>query len=368
MKGLVDATLREGEQAAYVYFEPKQKLHIIDLLTRIGIEEIELGIAVKNPEIKELFHQARKQTSARLSLWCRCLPADIDETLALEPDIIAMSVPVSDIHIEHKLKKSRQWVLETVYKSINYIRRRHDLYISLGLEDASRAALEFVKEVCKVAQEAGANRIRFADTLGVLSPLEMSSIVKELKACCTLDIGVHTHNDFGMATANAISALQAGADFVDVTACGLGERAGNAALEEIVAFLAKRMGRKHYQLSLLRPLCHYVADAARVPISPKKPIVGEEIFTCESGIHIDGLLKCPQTYEPLMPEELGLKRKFLIGKKAGEKALAAKLTSLGVKLSAIQLHKVLKEVKITSSPLNRCLTDEELLQIVQKAA
>ncbi len=368
MKGLVDTTLREGEQAAYVYFEPEQKLHIIDLLTQIGIEEIELGVAVKNPEIKELFYQAKKHTSARLSLWCRCLPADIDETLALGPDVIAISVPVSDIHIEHKLKKSRQWVLETVSRSVRYIRGRHNLYISLGLEDASRAELEFVKQVCAVAQRAGANRIRFADTLGILSPLEMYHIVKELKVCCSLDIGVHTHNDFGMATANAISALQAGADFVDVTVCGLGERAGNTALEEVVAFLVKRMGKECYRLSPLRPLCHYVADAARVPISPKKPIVGEEIFTCESGIHIDGILKYSQTYEPLRPEELGLKRKFLIGKKAGEKALAAKLASLGIDLNTIHLEEILKRVKITSSSLNRCLTDEELLQIVQKAA
>jgi len=368
MKGIVDTTLREGEQAAYVYFDPKQKLNIIDLLTCIGIEEIELGIAVKNPEMKELFKQARKQTPVRLSLWCRCLPSDIDETLSLNPDVIAMSVPVSDIHIEHKLRKTRQWVLETTRRSIAYLREKSDLYISLGLEDASRADLSFVAMVCEVAQKEGVNRIRFADTLGILNPLEIYKIVQTLKSHFSLDIGVHTHNDFGMATANAIAAILAGADFVDVTVCGLGERAGNAALEEVVAFLVKRMGSKHYTLFHLHSLCRYVAETACIPISPKKPIVGEEIFVCESGIHIDGLLKCPQTYEPLIPEELGLKREILIGKKTGKNAITAKLTALGIKLTHSQLDEVLKQVKITSSRLNRCLSDKELLQIVHRAA
>lgn len=368
MQGIIDSTLREGEQSAYVYFDIEQKFHIIDLLSQIGIDEIELGIAVKNPEIKEFFIQARERVPVHFSLWCRCLKADIDETLSLNPDIIAMSVPVSDIHIKYKLAKTRQWVLETVQKNIGYVRAKSDCYISLGLEDASRANFEFVKKVCDIAQKEGVNRIRFADTLGILSPIEIYKNIKFLKSHFNFDIGVHTHNDFGMATANAIAAVQAGADFIDVTTCGLGERAGIAASEEIMAFLAKRMDIKRYNLSLLRSLYHYVAGAAHIPVSPKKPIVGEEIFTYESGIHIDGFLKHSQTYEFFFPEELGLKRKILIGKKIGKNALDAKLTTLGFKLTHPQLDKVLNQVKITSSRLNRCLTDKELLQIIHKAA
>ncbi|RLB83144.1 MAG: homoaconitate hydratase [Deltaproteobacteria bacterium] len=364
MKGVIDSTLREGEQAAHVYFDLSEKLRIIDLLIKVGVDEIEVGIAVTNPEIKELVREARKLAGCpKLALWCRCLPGDIDETWDLSPDILALSISVSDVHIEHKLGRDRTWVVSRVREGIRHAKDKSSCYLSLGLEDASRAKLDFVEEVCTVAEREGINRIRFADTLGIMDPITMFDTITRLRSWFSIDIGVHTHNDFGMATANAVAALKAGADFVDVTVSGLGERAGNAALEEVLAFLAKRNGVSRYNLKHLPKLAHYVAQAAHIPLSPRKPVVGEDIFTCESGIHIDGLVKNPLNYEPYDPSEVSLHRKFLIGKKAGRNALRYKLKSLGINAEGYLLEQLLMKVKTESSRLKMSLTDEELLHL-----
>jgi len=216
VKGIIDSTLRDGEQAANVYFDLTEKLHIIDLLIKGGIDEIELGIAVQNPETGELIKQARKLAECpKLALWCRCLPGDIEETLAMSPDVLALSIPVSDIHIEHKLGQDRSWIMTKARESIRQARDKSSCYLSLGLEDASRAEPDFVEEISFLAVAEGINRIRFADTVGIMDPISIFRIITRLKTCFSIDIGVHTHNDFGMATANAVAALKAGADFAD---------------------------------------------------------------------------------------------------------------------------------------------------------
>ncbi len=364
MKGIIDATLREGEQAANVYFDLTEKLHIINLLIKVGIDEIELGIAMQTPETKELIKQARKLAGCpKLALWCRCTSSDIKETMCLLPDTLAISISVSDIHIKYKLGKDKKWILARVCDSIKQIKDKSSCYLSLGLEDASRADMNFVQEVCCVAQEEGINRIRFADTVGIMDPITMFDAITKLRSLLSVDVGVHTHNDFGMATANAVSALAAGADFVDVTVNGLGERAGNAALEEIVAFVAKRKGIDKYNLKCLSSLSNYVAQISHVPVSPKKPVVGKDIFTCESGIHLDGLIKNPSNYEPYDPAEVSLHRKFIIGKKAGKNALRYKLKSLNLSADGCLLEELLIKLKNESSRLKTSLTDKELLQI-----
>ncbi|MEW5804116.1 MAG: homoaconitate hydratase [bacterium] len=372
MKGIIDTTLREGEQSAHVYFNLAEKLHIIGLLDRVGIDEIEAGVAVMNPETRELFRQVRelfgqgrdRSITPLFSLWCRCQASDIDETLNLSPDILSMSIPVSDIHIKKKLGRNRSWVLARVSDSIKQAKdTAPSCYLSLGLEDASRADFAFVEEVCSRAQEEGINRIRFADTVGIMDPLTMVSTITRLKAFFKVDLGVHTHNDFGMATANAVSALASGADFVDVTVNGIGERAGNAALEEVITFMAKRKGVDTYDLKPLRFLSDYVARASGSDIPPRKPIVGKDIFTCESGIHLDGLMKHPSTYEPYDPAEVCMERTFLVSKKAGKSALRHKLESLGLKTEGHLLVELLTKVKDESSRLKTDLTDEELLHL-----
>ncbi|MBW2011279.1 MAG: homoaconitate hydratase [Deltaproteobacteria bacterium] len=364
MKGIVDSTLREGEQAAHVYLDLNEKLRIIELLIDVGIDEIELGIAQKNPEIKKLMKKAKKLDGCpKLGLWCRCLPHDIDETLALFPDILNLSIPVSDIHLKNRLGRDRDWIMRRVGESIRQAGNKTSCYLSLGLEDASRADTEFLEKVCLIAQEEGIDRVRFADTLGIMDPLTMANTITRLKSLLKIDIGVHTHNDFGMATANAVSALSAGADFADVTVNGLGERAGNAALEEIIAFLVKKRGMGKYRLKPLYSLSRYVAEVSHIPIYQKKPVVGEDIFTCESGIHIDGLIKDTSTYEPYDPSEVCLERKFLVGKKAGKNSLYHKLKTLGIKTESHILEALLIKVKNESSRIKMNLSDENLLHL-----
>ncbi len=368
MKGIVDSTLREGEQAAHVYFDLTEKLRIIGLLIKVGVDEIELGIAVQNPEINELLREARKLAGCpKLALWCRCLPKDIEETLALSPDVLAFSIPVSDIHIEHKLGRDRTWVMAGARESIQRAKDKSCCYLSLGLEDASRADPDFVEEISCMAEEEGIDRIRFADTVGVMDPVSMFRIITRLRKRFSVDIGVHTHNDFGMASANAVAALKAGADFADVTVSGLGERAGNAALEEVLAFLAKRSGVSRYNLKHLPALAHYVAQAAHIPLSPRRPVVGEDIFTCESGIHIDGLIKNSSNYEPFDPAEVSLKRKIIIGKKAGKNALRHKLSGLGLRVEENHLTGLLTKIREESSRLKVGFTDNELLHFCSSA-
>ncbi len=364
MKGIIDTTLREGEQTANVYFDLAEKLHIISLLNKVGIDEIELGIAAQNPEIDELIKEAGKLAGCpKLALWCRCLPKDIEESLKLCPDILAISIPVSDIHIKNKLGRDRKWALARVREGIRQAGDLSSCYLSLGLEDASRADMDFVDEVCLLAEKEGINRVRFADTVGIMDPIAIFDVISRLRSLLSVDIGVHAHNDFGMATANAIAALAAGADFADVTVNGLGERAGNAALEEVTAFLTKRKGIDRYNLKHLRPLSEYLAKVSNLPLSPKKPVVGKDIFTCDSGIHIDGLVKNPSNYEPYDPTEVSLDRRFLIGKNAGKNALRHKLESLGITTENHFLEDLLTMVKSESSRLKRNLTDEQLLQL-----
>ncbi|MBW1833494.1 MAG: homoaconitate hydratase [Deltaproteobacteria bacterium] len=363
MKGIIDSTLREGEQAANVYFDLTEKLRIIDLLIKVGVDEIELGIAVQNPETRELIKQAGKLAGCpKLALWCRCLPGDIEQSVRLCPDVLAMSIPVSDIHIKNKLGRNRKWVLARVCEGIRQVRNSSSCYLSLGLEDASRAMPDFVDEVCLLAEKEGINRVRFADTVGIMDPPAIFDAVSRLRSLLSIDIGMHAHNDFGMATANAVSALAAGADFADVTVNGLGERAGNAVLEEVVGFLAKRKGTDKYNLKRLRPLSEYVAKVSGIPLSSRKPVVGKDIFTCESGIHIDGLIKNPSNYEPFDPAEVSMRRKFLIGKKTGKSALRYKLNSLRTNTEDRVLEELLMKVKNESSRLKTSFSDKELLR------
>jgi homocitrate synthase NifV len=267
----------------------------------------------------------------------------------------------SDIHIQHKLMKSREWVLEKITEAVEYA-KAHGVYISANAEDASRADPDFLITFAKTAKEAGANRFRYCDTIGMLEPRRSYDDIKRIIEHAKIDVEMHTHNDFGMATANAIAGVQAGAKFVSTTVLGIGERTGNSPLEEI-AMTAKHILKMdvHFDTTRFREVSEYVASAASRTIPGWKPIVGENCFAHEAGIHTDGVIKYLSNYEPYTPEEVGLKRKIVIGKHSGRHTVKQMLAKYGYEVDDEAAGIILESVRANSIALKRSLTEKELV-------
>lgn len=364
--GIIDSTLREGEQTPGVCFNHKQRCDIIALLHQIGIEEIELGVSsTKNFYLRELFPVARELTRGQthLGLWCRCLYDDIAFAASCQPDILSLSIPASDLHINQRLRKDRNWVLATLRQSIYQARDTEIPFLSLGIEDATRADPDFLEQLAGVAAESGVQRLRLADTVGIASPATITTMVQRIIKQSGLACGIHTHNDFGMATANAIAAVEAGASWLDSTVLGLGERAGNCRLEEVAAFICLQQGVRSYNLRLLPAICRTVSEAAAVPIAGNHPIVGSDIFTCETGLHLHGLTVNPATYEPYAPDQVNATRTLRYGHKSGKRALRNHLQSLGLVLDDNRIEDLSSKLRSLSPLYPRGLTDPELLQL-----
>ena len=361
-----DTTLRDGEQTAGVVFANEEKIRIAKLLDAVGAHQIEAGIPAMGGDEKETIKRiAALGLNTSVLAWNRAVESDIQSSIDCGVDAVAISIAVSDIHIEKKLKKSRQWVLDSISKAVDFA-KKHDLYVSVNAEDGSRADLEFLIEFGLNAKEAGADRLRFCDTIGLLEPFETFNMIEQLVKEVDLDIEMHTHNDFGMATANALAGVKAGATWINTTINGLGERAGNAALEEVVMAM-KYIGNHDLGLKteMFRELSEYVAAASARTIPIWKAIVGTNVFAHESGIHADGVIKDPKTYEAFSPEEVGLTRQLVIGKHSGGASIEAKFHEYGIELTSEEAQDVLVAVRSMSVQLKRALFDKELMSIYQ---
>ena len=363
---LVDTTLRDGEQTAGVVFSNREKLRIAKMLDNLGVHQIEAGVPVMGGDEKEVIKDiVSYNLKASIMAWNRANIEDIKHSLDCGVDAVAISISTSDIHIAHKLRTSREWVLDHMVKAVEFARKQN-LYISVNAEDASRSDMDFLVEFARQAREAGADRLRFCDTIGVLEPFRTHRIISELIEKTGMDIEMHTHNDFGMATANALAGLKAGARFIGVTVNGLGERAGNAALEE-VAMALKYLFDVNLGVNTkdFRNLCEYVARASGRQLYPSKPIVGTNTFAHESGIHADGVLKHPSTYEVFSPEDVGLERQIVIGKHSGSRAIKMKFVEYGIDLSDQEAADILEAVRSVTVDLKRTLFDKELMYIYE---
>lgn len=361
---IVDTTLRDGEQTAGVVFSNQEKRQIADLLDLGGIHQIEAGVpAMKGDEKQAIKDIVNDKHRASILGWCRAVSEDIQEAIDCGLDAVCISIPVSDVHIEKKLKKTRAWVHETIARSINFA-KSHELYVSCNAEDASRARMEDLITFARIAKNAGADRLRFCDTVGILGPFQTAEKISTLVQEVGIPIEIHAHNDFGMATANSIAGFKAGAEFINVTVNGLGERAGNAALEEVVMALKYVENRPvSFDISKLRPLSELVAKASGREVPLNKPILGKNIFTHEAGIQVDGLMKNPQTYEVFHPSEIGGERQIVIGKHSGKNALQSKFKEFGIVLEESLAQKVLEIVRTKAVELKRPLFDKELMYI-----
>ncbi len=364
---LLDTTLREGIQRWGVYFPFQVRRKIVEYLTSLRIEEVELGV-VGEEHLKDLILAVSKLArNTKFSVWLRLKEEDIEKATSLPKVGFNLSVPVSDLHLKYKLRLTPKSLLKRVKEIVTFA-TKHTPCLTLGLEDAPRARREFIFQICEVAIAAGAHRIRISDTLGIFNPLEIAELISTLKKTFPeTEIGFHGHNDFGLATANAITALLVGADWVDVSVLGLGERAGIAVLEEVLAYLYFYQNRKYYRIELLPKLSHYVAWHAGDIIPEFRPVIGRKLFYCESGLHVDGLKKVPGLYEPFPPEVLGLKRKLSLGAKSGRAALKAFLKEWKLDVPEAKLEMLLKEIRKLSYEMGRPLNKEEVEKLINNS-
>jgi len=363
-----DTTLRDGEQTAGVVFSLAEKKRIARMLDEIGVGELECGIpAMGRQEQASIRALVEMGLKARLITWNRALIADIKASLRTGVEAVDISLSVSDQHIRHKLGKSRQWVKEQLKFALGFA-KQHNLYVSVGGEDASRADLGFLVELLQIAEAEGADRFRFCDTLGVLDPFATYEMVKYLRERTRLDLEVHTHNDLGMATANAIAGIRAGARFVNTTVNGLGERAGNAALEEVVMALRHACGiDPQIDTSRFVEISRYVGQASQHPVPEWKAVVGEKVFSHESGLHADGVIKNPRNYEGFDPAEVGLQRHLVIGKHSGRQGLLQRLKQLDIDQRQVDVKALLSRVRHVSQQQKRPIDDQELLKLCNVA-
>jgi D-citramalate synthase len=359
----LDTTLRDGEQAPGVSLTPDEKARIARSLDAAEIDVIEAGSACTGPGERETISRVTDlDLDAVVTSFCRGLQRDIDLALDCDVDGIDLVVPASDRHVTDKVGTSREANVETTAELVAYA-KEHGLWVEVIGEDGSRADLDYLEELMTAALEAGADRVCYADTVGHATPDRTLDAVSRL-----VDLGptsTHTHDDLGLAVTNALVSVAAGADMVHGTVNGIGERAGNVALEEVAIALDHGYGVETMELSRIYELAQLVANTTGMPLPPNKAVVGQNAFTHESGIHTDGTLKDEAMYEPYPPEKVGRERRLALGKHAGRAGIEAALEEHGFDLDDDAVSEVVARVKEIGDRGKR-VTDTDLLTIAEE--
>jgi len=366
MVEILDTTLREGEQTPYVNFTVDEKIEIAKMLDSIGVDMIEAGDPSVSPNVaKAIKRIASLGLRAEIVAHSVASRSGIDKAKACGANRVAIFYATSKIHLDAKLHKTQAQAIDIIQEHVAYA---HGLGLKVRYtpEDATRTDFDFLVQVCNAAIEAGADRISFADTLGIMQPHVMFERVQALRAKllpCKIDI--HCHNDYGLALSNSMAGIRAGADCVHTTVNGLGERVGIPDLAETILAFNHLEEIHKYNIGLLMELSSYLEKASGVLLAPNKPITGQNAFSHKSGVHTNGILKDPRTYEPFDPAILGRERKIVIDKYTGKSAVASRLDEYGIEVSAAELEVIVTRIKNIGDERKQ-LFDADILEIAEQ--
>jgi 2-isopropylmalate synthase len=360
---ILDTTLRDGEQTPNVALSTEDKLKIAQALDELGVDIIEAGFAVNSEgEAEAIKMIANAGLKSEICSLCRASISDIDAALACDVDSVHIFLATSKTHLEKKLKITQDQAIERAIESVQHA-KAHGLIVEFSDEDGTRTELEFLHRMHKAIQEVGVDRIDIPDTVGVMVPPAMMQFVSEVKKHVNVPLAVHCHDDFGLSVANTLAGVLGGAEEVHVTVNGLGERAGNAALEEVVmSLLAFYNIKTNVNSRKMAFVSRLVSQLTGIAVPPNKAIVGDNAFSHESGIHVHGVLSESSTYEPMRPEIVGKERSFVVGKHSGVHAVQNKLREYGIELSPDKMKEVVAKIKKWAES-GKKLDDAELLAV-----
>jgi len=364
---IFDTTLRDGEQTPGISFTTEQKRTIARQLDALGVDIIEAGTPITSKEEKEVVQLICDEgLSAKICGLARILTQDIDACVDCGVDMIHIFVPSSEIQREHTTKMSEEQVKEQAYKMTRYVKERGFMCMFSAM-DATRTRLDFLIDLYKTAEEGGADILNVPDTVGISEPFAMYELVGEIYRAVKVPISIHCHNDFGLAVANSLAAVKAGASEVQVSVNGIGERAGNADLVETVMSLNSIYGLKtNIKTERLFEMAKLIERITGIPIPVTKPVVGDNAFSHESGIHTHGVIVRSDTFEPgiMTPEMVGHRRRIVLGKHTGKHSIEKKLSEIGMSPSKEELEEILERIKELGASGKR-VTDDDLFSIAE---
>ncbi len=360
---IFDTTLRDGEQTPGVSLTAEDKMEIARKLSQLGVDVIEAGFPSSSEGEKKVVREiAKAGLTSEICALSRATKGDIDAAIDCDVDLVHVFIPTSPVQMKYAVNLTPEQVLTSAVDSIQYV-KKHGIKCEFSPMDATRSEMPFLKKVCQAAQEAGMDSLNVPDTVGIMIPKTTIKLIEELKTVVNVPISTHCHDDFGMAVANSLAAVEAGAAQVHVAVNGLGERAGNASLEEVV--MALHMIYKYktgVNTRLLYSTSRMVASLTGIAVQANKAIVGENAFAHESGIHTRGVTEKPLTFEPIKPELVGRKRKLVAGKLAGTRGIKAELDEIGIHPTEEQLKEIVQRVKDLGNK-GKMVTDADLIAL-----